>query len=72
MFEINFNGQEILDYYKNERKAYKDGEYDFTFENRFLIYHSVLCHELHYLALDTTTGLSSEVTRRKLSNDSVI
>ena len=68
MFEINFNGQEILDYYKNERKAYKDGEYDFTFENRFLIYHSVLCHELHYLALDTTTGLSSEVTRRKLSN----
>lgn len=41
MFEINFNGQEILDYYKNERKAYKDGEYDFTFENRFLIYHSV-------------------------------
>ncbi len=68
MFEINFNGQENLDYYKNERKAYLDGQYDFTFENRFIIYHSVLCHELHYLALDMTTGLSSEVTRRKLSN----
>lgn len=68
MFEITYNDHDILDYYKNERKACKDAEYDFTFENRFIIYHANLCHELHYIALDMTTGLGSEVAVRKLKN----
>ena len=41
MFEITREHDDALDYYKNERIAYPNAEYDFTFEGRFLIYHTV-------------------------------
>ena len=64
MYEITFKGEKLFEVYKDQRKIYPDGEYDFTFEHRFLIYH---CHnqgDLVYIAFDTFTGLSSEVVRR--------
>ena len=39
-------------------------EYDFTFEERYLIYHCNLCNELVYLAIDIETGRGVEVQRR--------
>ena len=64
MYEITFKGATLFEIYKEQRKIYPDGVYDFTFEHRFLIYH---CHhqgDLVYIAFDTHTGLSSEVVRR--------
>ena len=67
MYEISFNGDKLFEIYKEQRKIYPDGVYDFTFEHRFLIYH---CHnqgDLVYIAFDSFTGLSSEVVRRNTS-----
>ena len=64
MFEITYNGEEMLRNYKQSRLAYKDGEYDFTFEDRYIIYHCNLCNELVYLAIDIETGKGIEVQRR--------
>lgn len=64
MFEITYNGEEMLRNYKQRRLAYKDGEYDFTFEDRYIIYHCNLCNELVYLAIDIETGKGIEVQRR--------
>ena len=64
MFEITYNGEDILRSYKERRIAYKDGKYDFTFEDRYLIYHCNLCNELVYLAIDMETGRGVEVQRR--------
>ena len=41
MFEITYNGEEMLRNYKERRIAYKEGKYDFTFEERYLIYHCI-------------------------------
>ncbi len=65
MFEITRNHQDAFEYYLNERKAYPGGDYDFTFEDRFLIYHAPLRHQTVYFAIDMKTGLSSEVCSRK-------
>lgn len=40
MFEITKNHQDAYEYCINERMAYPGGDYDFTFEDRFLIYHA--------------------------------
>ena len=56
MFEITYNGEEMLRNYKERRIAYKEGKYDFTFEERYLIYHCNLCNELVYLAIEIETG----------------
>ena len=63
MFEMSKNHEPLLQQYIYDRKAYKKGIYDFTFENRFLIYHTPAPPENVYYALDMKTGLSSEVCR---------
>lgn len=61
MYEITRNHEEALNYYMSERMAYPDAVYDFTLENRYLIYHAPMRNELAYIALDMETGLSSEI-----------
>ena len=65
MYEITRNDSDALDYYVSERMAYKNAEYDFTFEHRYLIYHVSMRNEIVYIALDMKTKLSSEVCHRK-------
>ena len=65
MFDITYTGSELLQEFIDARKAYKDAIYDFTFENRFLIYHFFVKDEARYVALDSYSGCGSEVTRRK-------
>ena len=38
MFEFTYSDNETLVNYQECGKAYKKGVYDFTFENRYLIY----------------------------------
>lgn len=64
MFEITREHDDALDYYMNERIAYPNAEYDFTFEGRFLIYHTVQGNKATYYAIDMKTNLSSEVCHR--------
>lgn len=61
MYEITKNNEDALDYYMSERMAYPNSVYDFTFEGRFLIYHTPMKNELVYIALDMKTGLSSQI-----------
>ena len=65
MFEITYNDYDALDRYIDEHKAYPDAKYDFTFENRFLVYHCEMTNALHYIVLDMKTGYGSELLRRK-------
>lgn len=65
MFEITKNHQDAYEYYINECMAYPGGDYDFTFEDRFLIYHAPLRHQTVYIAIDMKTGLSVEICSRK-------
>ena len=65
MYEITRDDSDALDYYVSERMAYKNAEYDFTFEHRYLIYHVPMRNEIVYIALDMKTKLSSEVCHRK-------
>ena len=60
MFEITYNDYDALDYYVNERMAYENAEYDFTFENRYLVYHAPLLGYCIYFVLDMKTGLVTE------------
>lgn len=68
MFEITYSDSEILENYKGCGKAYHDGAYDFTFENRYIIYHTPMRHMVDYIALDMTTGLTSCVISKKPDN----
>lgn len=61
MFEFTYSDNEILDNYIDCGKAYPKGEYDFTFEHRYLIYHAPLRNKVDYIAIDMKTGLSSAV-----------
>ncbi len=65
MFEITYNDRDVLNRYIDEHKAYPGARYDFTFENRFLVYHCEITKELHYIVLDMETGYGSELCRRK-------
>lgn len=65
MYEINFLDSESFDCYKDNRKLYKDGIYDFTFEERFIIYHNKIKDLTYYYAFDKTTNRSSRVTSEK-------
>lgn len=60
MFEITYGDKETLEYYIREQLAYPNAEYDFTFENRFLIYHAPIRNAYVYLVLDMETKLTSE------------
>lgn len=64
MYTITRNDHETLEYYVNERMAYPQAEYDFTFEKRYLIYHAPMRNEIAYIALDMKTNLSSEICHR--------
>ena len=65
MFEITFCDADKLQNFKNQRKIYRDAEYDFTFENRFLVYHCNLANTLGYIAFDIHTELGSVIVRQK-------
>ncbi len=61
MFEFTYSDNEILENYQEQRKAYKSGVYDFTFEGRYLIYHTRLRNKMDYIAIDIQTGHASHV-----------
>lgn len=65
MFEITYSDSDVLEEYKDCGKAHKSGAYDFTFENRYIIYHAPLRHMVDYIALDMTTGLASCIITKK-------
>lgn len=61
MFEITYSDSETLKSYILADKAYEGGVYDFTFENRYIIYHASMRHKVDYIALDMTTGRASHI-----------
>lgn len=65
MFEITFNDRNKLGSLIKNKKAYPKGKYDFTLENRFLVYHCPLRQRLVYIAVDMKTGYGSEVISLK-------
>ena len=68
MFEITYSDKETFEAYQNAGKAHKGGTYDFTFENRFIIYHACLRNKVDYIAIDMTTGLASCVITKQPGN----
>ena len=61
MFEITYKENAIsIPTFSDE-----GGSYDFTFENRYDIFHRPRKDKLEYVALDTTTGLTSLVMEKK-------
>ena len=67
MFEFTYSDHELFESYVNCDKAYYGGEYDFTFEDRFIIYHIALRNQIRYIAIDKATGDSEVVTTVKPS-----
>lgn len=67
MFEITFNDREKLSELMKERKVYPKSKYDFTLENRFLVYHCPLRQRMVYISFDLKTGYGSEIL--SLKND---
>ena len=65
MSEITYSDSETLKSYILADKAYEGGVYDFTFENRYIIYHASMRHKVDYIALDMTTGLASHILTKK-------
>lgn len=65
MFEITYSDSETLKSYILADKAYEGGVYDFTFENRYIIYHAFMRHKVDYIALDMATGLASHILTKK-------
>lgn len=65
MFEMTRNDQELFERFQQERKAYRDGVYDFTFDNAFIIYHVNLVHENTYIALNIKKGTGVRMTSTK-------
>lgn len=59
---MTYTDAEVLEQYKDCEKAYDNGVYDFTFENRYIIYHANIRNRTEYLALDMKTGLASQVS----------
>ncbi len=64
MFEITTVGKSEFFEFKELGKVYPNGVFDFTFENRYLIYHHRNQGMHEYIALDRITGLGSTVCRR--------
>ena len=65
MYEITTNGKKKFNEYIREKIVYSDSVYDFTFEDRFHIYHYKVLDEYRYVALDKKTGYSSAVISTK-------
>lgn len=62
MFEFTYNDHELLESYISCDKAYFGGEYDFTFEKRYLIYHITLINKTKYILIDKKTGKTEIIT----------
>ena len=69
MFEITFTDKDLLDELVKSKKAYSGAVYDFTYENRFLVYHVEIQERLAYNVIDLTTGYASRVTNRKIGDE---
>lgn len=65
MYEIDRKDQVRFGRYQERRDIYENAVYDFTFENRFVIYHAPLRNQNVYIAYDKKSGKSSEVCSRK-------
>ena len=61
MFELTCTESKLFEELIKKKKAYPEGIYDFTFENRFIVYHYSNKRYTHYIALDKETELASEV-----------
>ena len=59
---ITYEDNERFASYKEQGKVYPDGKYDFTFDDRFIVYHYSCGSELRYIAFDTNTFYGSEVS----------
>ena len=65
MYEIKYNDLDIFEDMIADRNAPRDGEYDFTFENRYLLYHVQKGKKLHYVAYDLLTDREYDITTTK-------
>lgn len=65
MFEITYKENEFM----NHPQATEGAIYDFTFENRYDIFHRSRGKLFEYIALDRTTGKTSLVLERKTPMD---
>ena len=61
MFELTHTDSKLLEQLIEKKKAYIEGIYDFTFEDRFIVYHYSNKRYTHYIAIDKKTELGSEV-----------
>lgn len=64
MFEFTFQDEKLLREFVDKRFADQRAVYDFTFEDRFIIYHYPIKKNFHYIALDKTTGYGSFITSK--------
>lgn len=67
MFEIEIVHKDLFEDYLAKEIAYKNGIYDFTFENRYLVYHIDRKTIVSYIAIDMTTDRSSRIVSKKHS-----
>ena len=65
MFEITYDDSHVLQNFIDANKVYHGAIYDFTFEERFIVYHFFVKETARYIALDSMTGYGSEITRRR-------
>ena len=68
MFEITYRDTEVFESYRDLERVPKNGVYDFTFENRFIIFHAPECNRVDYIAIDMTTMLGSLVISKQPGN----
>lgn len=64
MFEITYDGEEIFDYHREYGRVHPKGEYEFTFENRFLIFKQPNKNRFEYIAFDMKTNRTSRIEER--------
>ena len=69
MFEITYERSIDLGEAMNDLLSKEDALYDFTFENRYHIFHRPRREVFEYIALDQTTGLTSLVLEKKTPLD---
>ncbi len=62
MYEIKYNDQDVFRNLIADQKIHRNGEYDFTYENRFILYHVRKCKKLHYIAFDLLTDREFSIT----------
>lgn len=62
MFEFTYSDHDLLESYINCDRAYFGGKYDFTFENRYIIYHIKTTNKTRYVSIDKHTGKSEVLT----------